>query len=285
MYDGTITEAKILVTTPLLFRPPRIIHFFDQVRCLSEFDAALVDLRIITNTFDASEKQAIMDLVSVFQSPRFNVSVQSFWNESDPKQMTWVHKSLIKDEFLNSGMFTHFIYFEDDIRLSRRNFEYFIQDRTPLSEFGFIPSFLRYEYNAKSLKLYTSDVIHPIALDRRTLAIGNRTYVTADNPYCAAFILDSELAEEYVLTDSFDPERSASACRWPSTERSAMGLCFEHVPPGHASRYKIAVDLEKSIPDVRCLIHHLPNNFTDRDWPEGHLLFGKTELLKMFSVP
>jgi hypothetical protein len=181
-------------------------------------------------------------------------------------------------------MFTHFIYLEDDIRLSRRNFEYFIRDRPALDELGFIPSFLRYEYNAASLKLCTSDVIHPVALNGQTISTENGTYITPDNPYCAAFILDLELAKEYVSTDSFDPEKSASACRWPSTERSAMGLCFEHVPPGHPSRFKIPVDLKKNIPHARCLIHHLPNNFTNREWPENHLLFGKTELLKMFTV-
>ena len=283
MFSGTVSDTRLIATMPLLYRPNRLIYFLDQVRCLAEYDAQFVDLRIVTNTFDSCHKEVVMNLLRPFESARFRITIQSFWNDNDPKQMTWVHKKMITDEFLGSSEFTHFIYLEDDIRLSRQNMGYFIETRPILRPSGFIPGFVRYEFNFSSLRLYTSDIVRSADIAGQTLCVEGGTFVMANNPYCATYILDQELAEEYVRTDSFDPERSAASCRWPSTERSAMGLCFENVPPGHHSRFKIPVDIGKNIPGIGCLIHHLPNNFTNRDWPEGHTPFGKTELLKVFS--
>jgi hypothetical protein len=278
-----VARSRLLVTTPLLFRPDRIIYFLDQIRCLYEFDAEFVHVWIITSTFDEQEKLKLMRLLSPFQSTRFVITIESFWNPNDPKQMTWVHKRLVGDNFLGSN-FSHFIYLEDDIRLSRPNMAYFIEERPALARHGFIPGFVRYEFNFTSLQLYTSDVVRSADYRQQSISIEGKLYTMPDNPYSAAYILDQDLAKEYIATNSFDSERSEISCRWPSTERSAMGLCFENVPPGHLSRYKVLVNLEKLCYDTRCLIHHLPNNFTNRTWPEGHTPFGKLELLKVFQL-
>ena len=282
MFKGKFEEATFFITMPLLFRPSRLVYFFEQVRCFAEMNSSLVHLHVVTNTHEVTEKKLIMDLLAPFQSPHFEILIESFWNPSDPKEMTWVHKKFITDIFLKSDHFSHFIYLEDDIRMSRLNLEYFIANRRALGAFGFIPSFVRYEFNFKTLKLYTSDVIATSDLTGRTVRIEDTLYVTADNPYCAAYVLDQELAEEYILTDSFYPERSVLKVDWPSTERSAMGLCFERVPAGHVSRFKVPLGRNGSMPDIKCLVHHLPNNFTNCEWPGGHYQFGKTELLKMF---
>lgn len=283
MFTGTVSDAKFLITTPLLYRPPRLQYFFDMVRCLWEFSADLVDLRIITSTFKDAEKAAVLELLKPFHSPHFRISIESFWNKDDPKDLTWVHKRLITDTFLVSREFTHFIYLEDDIRMSRRNVEYFIADRPLLAAAGFIPSFVRYEFNATTRKLYASDVITSVKIPENALRAGGKTYLMANNPYCASYILDQALAREYAASSSFDKETSAAVWGWPSTERSAMGLCFENPPAGSIARFLIPVDTANRLPDARCLIHHLPNNFTNADWPAGHHAFGKTEILHMFS--
>lgn len=279
-----LSDTKLLVTMPLLYRPNRLIYFFDQIRCLWDCKCGFIDVRIVTNTFDIEAKASILALLRPFQSEKFQISINSFWDEADPKRMTWVHKSLIADEFLSSTEYTHFIYLEDDLRFCGRNLEYFIQMRPILDPLGFIPSFVRYEFNFDKHQLFTSDIIRSSPLSEQSICVRDRYFVMANNPYCAAYILDKELAAEYVNTTSFDHDRSTAVCRWPSTERSAMGLCFENVPPGHLSRFKILVDLDRGIPAAECLIHHLPNNFTNRTWPEGHTPFGKTPLLDVFKI-
>ena len=89
-----------------------------------------------------------------------------------------------------------------------------------------------------------------------------------DSVYSASTVLDQELAAEYVQTRSFDRDRSEEVFGWWIPERSAMGLTWENIPAGFSCRMVIAVNKQSRIPALPCLLHHLPNNYTD-SWFAG----------------
>ncbi len=69
---------------------------------------------------------------------------------ASPWDLTWRHKAIISDEFLGGkrGGFTHFIYLEDDIRLTFTNLCYWLKFRNLLRPAGLLPAFVRMEYRA-----------------------------------------------------------------------------------------------------------------------------------------
>ena len=47
-----------------------------------------------------------------------------------------------------------------------------------------------------------------------------------------------------------------------------MGLTWENPPPGHVCRLMIPVRKDLLVPATPCMLHHLPNNYTD-GWHAG----------------
>jgi hypothetical protein len=105
-------------------------------------------------------------------------------------------------------------------------------------------------------------------------------FVNLDYPFNAMFILDRELALEYVETLSFDRERSKVVRpEWDVACRAAMGLCFENPPQGFAIRYVSPVDPRTLTTPSWSWIYHLPNNYAkNRLQP-----FAKTRTDQQFS--
>ena len=68
---------------------------------------------------------------------------------------------------------------------------------------------------------------------------------------------------------------SMSVSPWPTRERAAMGLCWEHPPPGFAVRSVVAVDEETMSVIPCCHVKHLPGNYAnDPVSPFGKLAVG-----------
>jgi hypothetical protein len=94
------------------------------------------------------------------------------------------------------------------------------------------------------------------------------------------FILDRELALEYVESPSFDRVRSKVVRPdWDVACRAAMGLCFENPPPGFTTRYVSPVDPSTLTTPYWSWVYHIPNNYTkDRLKP-----FAKTRTDQLFD--
>ena len=159
--------------------------------------------------------------------------------------------------------YTHFIYVEDDILLSFDNFCYFVYYRKMLKRQKLIPSFQRIEYNDADNRLYFVDQIGVSDFSSRNrVDVDGYAFVNLDYSYNAMFILDRELALEYVETPSFDRERSKVVRpEWDVACRAAMGLCFENPPPGFALRYVSPVDPSTLTIPSWSWVYHLPNNY------------------------
>jgi hypothetical protein len=280
-------DARLLVTIPLWYRPSRLAYLADMVRVLSEFVVRQLDMIILTQTSNDDEINVIRRLVAPYESVSKTFRVVSATELTDQFSLCWEHRKIIKEVFLASDAYSHFIYLEDDIRFSFLNFCYFLAFRNGLEESGLIPSFVRVEYNAERIGYFATDQMgfstNNRARDvldkesetmmpepRRHIISGNQMFVQMDNPYCAVYVLDRRLAVEFAASRSFDRINSESLTHWGVSERAAMGLCFESAPEGWTSRYVIPVDPRKLIPDHYAWVYHLPNNFTSqKDQPWG----------------
>jgi len=264
-------RLRILVAVTFHFRESRLQYLFQVVRALCEFPVEALDVVVTTNVDHEVALKQINDLCRPLCQPfparqesKITFSIESFPNLPDPWLLPWSHKHLIADRFLaRESTYTHFIYVEDDILLSFDNFCYFLRYRAMLSQERLIPSFQRVEYNDVDNRLYLVDQIGASKFgSRKRIVFDGYAFVNLDYPYNAMFVLDRDLAKEYVKTPSFDRERSkAVRPEWDVAARAAMGLCFESPPSGFELRYVSPVDPSTLMTPSWSWVYHLPNNY------------------------
>ena len=280
---------RILAAVTFHFRENRLQYLFRVVRALSEYPVEALDVVIITNVNQQVALEQIRDLCAPLftrfplrPGSKKSLSIESFPKLPDPFLLAWSHKHLIADEFLGAqSAYSHFIYVEDDILLSFDNFCYFVHYREKLKSAGLIPSFQRIEYNDADNRLYLLDQKGVSDFgSRKRVDLDGYAFVNLDYPYDAMFILDRDLALEYVETPSFDQERSKVMLpELDIRERAAMGLCFENPPQGFVVRYASPVDPATLLTPYWCWVYHLTNNYA-----KDHLTpFGKIRIDQLFE--
>jgi len=115
----------------------------------------------------------------------------------------------------------------------------------------------------------SSDVTETQALTSHLLKVGETTFVNLRQPYQGMYLIDKELAIEFLFSDASSPDTGMP--KWGIRERAAQGLTYWNVPRGAYSRMIVGLDQRMRIhSDAR--IHHLPNNYAnDPDTPFAKL--------------
>lgn len=275
-----ISRSNTLVAITFHYDEKRFCYLEKVLTSLATFPKA--DVVIITNT---NTKEKIEHIQRSFNNAipegigKGKRTISVFSSLAHPHDLTWCHKELIRETFLATvNGYTHFIYLEDDIELSFNHFCYFVHFRKALKPKGVLPSFIRFEVN-KNSEFVSTDYSSRVNLDHRMqISIKNLVFVEPKNPYTACFILDQELAKEYVSSPSFEQKSSSFLCNWGIRERAAMGLCFVNIPKQFKSRYVVPVDFKTLKAPKYAWIHHLPNNYANDPKSE----YGKIKMDKLF---
>lgn len=254
-------NARVLVAVTSLFNERRLAYLAQTLRALSLWDVDY--MRIVVFTNDAGQLNNTRSRRLCEESCGTRVlEIRVITDLDDTWRLTWSHKNIIRSQFLaeESG-FSHFIYIEDDIELQEANFLYWLRSREALRSKNLIPSFLRLEYEPLQAAWTASDAFWPVFIPCQPyVCLDELCWVSMPNPYNPMFIMDRELAQEYVLSRSFDESKSSEVCNWGRPERAAMGLCNENVPVGFPHRYVVPIT-ESGRPLNSCQIFHVPSNY------------------------
>ncbi len=273
--------ARVLCAITFHFDSTHLGFLAAVLRSLSEFPVADLSVVIVTNTFSEEDLAQLHRLSSGMPSGK-GASIRSYGDLTHPFDLTWCHKAIISEEFVagNHDHYTHFIYLEDDIELSFANFCYFLEYREILRAFGLLPAFVRVEYSAALGGFVASDAFWPVYVPVQShIRLGDTVLVNMPNPYNPFFILDVELAAEYVRSRSFDHEGSRALCPWGVRERAAMGLCLENAPPPFQTRYMVPVSRRTAMTPAFARVRHLPDNYAND--PRSPL--GKVRVDELFA--
>jgi hypothetical protein len=280
-------KARLLVAISFHFVPPRLVYLEQVLRSLAAFPVAHREIVVFTNTPHLAEQESILAIfLSAGLFPGRDARLSPQMALAHPFDLTWAHKPLISGDFLKpDGSYSHFVYLEDDEPLTFENFAYFVAVREMLRPFGNLsPGFLRTEWSTQRACLVNTDNFAPILLAGRPfIAQGDYAFVAADIPYWGGFILDRDLAREYIRSRSFDVKRSRAVSPEMSyygvRERSAMGLTFENPPAPFHSRIIVPISLGSRQAPSCALLAHLPNNYAND--PQHHL--GKIAMIDLFA--
>jgi len=258
-------DARILVAITVHFNAARLKYLAEVLRSLAEFPVALMNVVLVTNTVRDAELTVLQRLCDEIL-PGGRASIRSYEYLAHPFYLTWRHREFITKEFGDgsSGRYTHFIYLEDDIRLSFVNFSYFVEYREILRDAGLLPSFLRVEYSEALNGYVNSDNKAPVDISQQAcIDQGDHILANIPFPYNACYILDTELAREFSRTRSFGRERSRAVTEMEVRERAAMGLTFENVPEPFQSRFVVPISKATGMAFNCAWVSHLPNNYAD----------------------
>lgn len=259
-------RAHILVAITFHFVEHRLGYLEEVLRSLIGFPVRGLYIVVYTNTRVPGERFVIQQTLSrAGLEEGLNVEIVLAEGLRHPFELTWCHKPLITNRFfVPDSEFTHFIYLEDDERLTFENFVYFITAREMLRSHNLLPAFVRTEWSAASGSYVSTDSLTPVTLDQRPfIRTTNHAFINLDSPYSGAFILDRDIAREYILSPSFYVSLSRSMSSWEIRERAAMGMTFEAPPEPFPFRVAVPVVVDSgSVP--RCAwIAHLPNNYAN----------------------
>jgi hypothetical protein len=280
-YEALKESSYPLVTIAFHYNKKRLCYLEKVLKSLSTFPK--IEVVIITNTCSSRKLLEIEEChVKAFanKTKHQKVSTRSFYLLDHPFDLTWCHKEMIPEEFIdNTKGYTHFIYLEDDIALDFNNFCYFVHFRKVLKDKGVLPSFLRVEVNKKGEFVNTDNEVSMNVANIPHIHYKKLLFVNTVNPYMACYILDMDLAKEYILTPAFDKNLSlANDSR--IRELSAMGLMQENVPTSYSSRYVVPVDLKSLNCPKYAWIYHLPNNYAD----DPLTRYGKISMESLFYL-
>jgi hypothetical protein len=259
--DASARTAEVLVAITSHFKEQRLPYLAQTLRALSLWEVSHMQVVVFAN--DAGEPNITrLTRLCAETCGSYKCEIRVISSLEDPWKLTWAHKELIKSEFLQGDRrFSHFIYIEDDIELQEPNFSYWLSAREILRSKNLLPSFLRLEYESVQAAWATSDVFWKIFIPCQSyVCIDTLCWVSMPNPYNPLFIMDRELAQEYVLSRSFDEIESTKLCSWDLATRAAMGLCNEGIPRSFPHRYVVPVT-NLGRPLNSCQIFHIPSNY------------------------
>jgi len=231
-----------------------------------------VSIRIYVNYEAQDDVELLNTLLSAFKKVNIEVVVAS--PGYDGWYLTWAHKMDLARSVLNKQA-DFYVYQENDMVLPLNSFNYWLRWKPRLSRLGLEPGFIRYEnydgvkvpfdnHYVYSLTKETPKIWGDIGFTVPKILVIDRTvdfFVQVASPYYGAMILDQRDADQYIRSDSYDPEKSFSRVgirNWPIADRSSMGLAFEDVPFGYEHRRCIPVirEHDRYRPHDDCLLHH-----------------------------
>jgi hypothetical protein len=207
----------------------------------------------------------------------FNNSPWVYDDERSPWLLTWEHRKILRENVISADRNSLFLYIENDVKFTQRNLDYWIRSRNELLKTRLIPSFTIIEK--------ISDTSEEISVSQfggkpssfknmPKLEVADEVYIQLDNPYCACYLLDKELATEFVNSKAFDEKASRELTWWDIGARAAMGLGFVNPPNGFKSRHVVPVKKAGSYYKIQddAKLHHLPNLYCQVDEIEKKFL-------------
>lgn len=272
---------KIAVCITFHYNKQREAFLIEVVEGLKTIQAS-IELTIICNEIPNDLK----NLLKVFSTDNFKLDFFIPKGLGHPYLLSWSHYLIFKSKLSDINI-SHFLYLEDDLKFTKNNFNYWVKSRGILKDLNGYPAFFRYEKN-NSFKQYSTDVPEPMSIyDCKVIGTSCGDYfINIVYPYQGMYLYDRELMLEYFNSPSFNPDfdhgifNSLFASKpFNIREKAALGLTYLNIPKGFRSRTFLPYNQKENILESECLIHHIPNNYTqDNSSP-----YGKIEINGIFK--
>lgn len=225
-----------------------------------------IDVTIVTNE---NNDKKITVLKKNIEEVLKNFNIHSVQDLQHPKFLPWSHLTIMRKKIADTR-FTHFMYLEDDIRVSKENIVYWLNARKALKIYNLIPSFVRTEINFKDKEVYVVDSTKKSNFKKMPKVfskIKDIAFVNLLFPHQPIYFYDKELMNEYFNEPPSDPDFAIPAARdhyQGIVERLDLMLTYHDIPQGFFHRAVVPVDLKNKIIKNYCLVEHLSNKYANQ---------------------
>lgn len=238
-------------------------------------DQYVIETLLTTNTKESSELKKLVDTLGSVCNVD-SIRIVSFPTLPNPWLLTWAHKQIMLDVFLQE-QFDYYVYTEDDIILTSTNILTWICFNNHLQQVKyFFPSFSRIEYSRLKEGWFFVDFSEPINLRLTpyiTLAeLGdNLAFYSLKHGYQAMFMYNRVQMKEYIESDRFVLQHCSALSNinhptWGGggvAEASAYGISTLNVPQPFLSRNLLPIFLDTGLVHPAFLVHHATNIHVD----------------------
>ena len=222
---------------------------------------------VITNTEDKNSLIKIRDALESISN--YELILRPVIGH--PYFLTWAHFTIFKKYLLSDLNISHFMYLEDDIKITPHNINYWLRGRHELRESGLYPSFIRYEVNHVDRGHYATDITQQLQLKKlaKIQLSSDYVFLNSPQPYQGMYLMDQEMMTEFLNSPASSPDFGI----WHIREKATQALTFVDVPKPFTSRNLMGYNLSKKNIDSGALIQHLPGNYANHpDSPFGKIL-------------
>ena len=260
-----MNKIRLAICITVHFSAERLVYLEAMVEHFTQL-CEDVEVFIVTNANPNNGEQKLLD--DVLKEKGFKYHFFTPIGIGHPFLLTWSHFDVFK-KLINDGSISHFMYLEDDLLVTKDNFDYWQDSLQTLQPLGLIPSFFRIEKKKSDSKWYSSDVKERFLFRKLPKVYKNQDYafINLPHPYQGMYLLTRELMIEHLNSPSSNPDFGI----WGIRERAGHGLTFQNIPNWCTSRNFLGFNVKTGRLDPRSFIHHLPNNYVNRDKPDGNL--------------
>ena len=225
-----------------------------------------IDVTIVTNENNVTK---ITVLKKNIEEVLKNFNIYSVQDLQHPKFLPWSHLTIMRKKIADNS-FTHFMYLEDDIRVTKENIVYWLNARKALKIYNLIPSFVRTEINFKDQEVYVVDSTKKNNFKKMPKVFSKIKDIAFTNllfPHQPIYFYDKELMNEYFNEPPSDPDFAIPAAKdhyQGIVERLDLMLTYHNIPQGFFHRAVVPVDLKNKIIKSYCLVEHLSNKYANQ---------------------
>tara|TARA_B110000967_G_scaffold112415_1_gene115033 strand:+ start:1922 stop:2932 length:1011 start_codon:yes stop_codon:yes gene_type:complete len=261
-------SLNIAVTITFFYNEKKIKHLAEVCKNLY-FVSKNCNIFIITNKIPNKEKKLLLKKIK-YKNSKITINVVD--QLINDRLLPWCHIPVMKDLYKNKK-YTHFLYLEDDISLSKNNILYWLNAREILKKNNLIPGFIRTEIDKKTNKIYALDFTN-ITKSRFLPKINinkNSCFINYKFPYQGMYFYDRKLMGEHLKGASSNPDfghgafnikyLSKQMINFDLMAKASVGLIYKDVPKEFLNRLVIPYDSKNNKILDCCLIKHLPNKY------------------------
>ena len=295
-YDEAVMNTYRVMFNITAHNPlSRVDQLLEVLRGYDEIPAAQKDVFIYINHEHKQDKETLLKVLEP-NLKTLSLCVLVAGPEYQGFSLCWSHKPTLKLA-VETKSYDIYIYSENDMVFNSEHYAYWLTYRQFLKPLNLEPGFCRFERydhkcvpfdNYKKWRLTgpTPDVWgeRPYQVQAYlTPTLDLLGFVSLGNPYMGLMVLDQEMAETYIYSQSCDSAKSFALTRhrcWPIADRSSMGLAFEGLKSGQEHRRVVPVvrDEDKVVIAPYGLVEHLDKKYSTRLADEDGTLMDISEM-------
>ena len=209
------------------------------------------------------------------ENKRIKFIYHDFTND-DPYKLTWNCRRLM---FSQKNKYEIFIFGEDDIIFSKKNFDYWLRYKDQCIRNHYNLGFLRTEIKRKSILLYSTDQVSRI---KYYVDLCKIRFAKLENSNCSFWIYDNDEFKKFIKTKywKFDWKWITISGILLIREMAAVGWHGENMNGQFMNRYHATIiPLDNDRLDKNSYIEHISNKYANN--PAG--LFGTIKINNLLS--